>query len=288
MDSMNTPQRRKDLVYDVGMHKGEDTEYYLKKGFKVIGFEADPELAALCRKTFADAIARGQLTVVEGAIVESGPDRKGTVLFYKNLDDSVWGTIVPAWADRNEQMGTRSKVIEVMAINFIDCMKEHGVPYYMKIDIEGADRVCLEALLQFDARPYYLSMESEKVSIDSLRDDLDLLQRLGYTSFKVVQQELVVSQSEPKPSREGTFAGHRFCRGSSGLFGRDLSGRWISRSEVLDRYERIILSYRWFGDNGVLSRYFIGRVLRRAFRMLLRHPFPGWHDTHARHGSAEL
>ena len=28
------------LVFDIGMHLGADTEFYLKKGFNVIGFEA--------------------------------------------------------------------------------------------------------------------------------------------------------------------------------------------------------------------------------------------------------
>ena len=31
------------LIYDVGAHKGEDTEYYLRKGFRVIAIEAMPE-----------------------------------------------------------------------------------------------------------------------------------------------------------------------------------------------------------------------------------------------------
>ena len=31
----------RDLLYDVGMHRGEDAEFYLRKGFRVIGFDAD-------------------------------------------------------------------------------------------------------------------------------------------------------------------------------------------------------------------------------------------------------
>ena len=31
-----------DLIYDVGFHQGEDTAYYLKKGFRVVAFEAHP------------------------------------------------------------------------------------------------------------------------------------------------------------------------------------------------------------------------------------------------------
>ena len=41
---MKSARKHYDLIYDVGMHKGEDTEFYLSKGFKVVGFEADPDL----------------------------------------------------------------------------------------------------------------------------------------------------------------------------------------------------------------------------------------------------
>ncbi len=33
-----------DLIYDVGFHHGEDTAVYLRKGFRVVAFEAHPLL----------------------------------------------------------------------------------------------------------------------------------------------------------------------------------------------------------------------------------------------------
>ena len=33
------------IIFDIGMHCGEDTDFYLKKGFTVVGVEANPELA---------------------------------------------------------------------------------------------------------------------------------------------------------------------------------------------------------------------------------------------------
>ena len=39
----NTP-KHKDLIFDIGMHKGEDAEFYLRKGFRVVAFEADADL----------------------------------------------------------------------------------------------------------------------------------------------------------------------------------------------------------------------------------------------------
>jgi hypothetical protein len=43
-----------DLMYDVGFHRGEDTAFYLKKGFCVVAFEAHPRLAEKGRAMFAD------------------------------------------------------------------------------------------------------------------------------------------------------------------------------------------------------------------------------------------
>ena len=68
-DLIDSPKHN-DLIYDVGMHKGEDTEFYLRKGFRVIAFEANPELVDLCRVRLKRFIEQGQLKIVEGAIVD--------------------------------------------------------------------------------------------------------------------------------------------------------------------------------------------------------------------------
>ena len=49
------------LVYDVGMHRGDDTAYYLHKGFRVVGVEANPAMADHLRGRFKSEIATGAL-----------------------------------------------------------------------------------------------------------------------------------------------------------------------------------------------------------------------------------
>ena len=34
------------LIYDVGMHNGDDTAYYLRRGFRVVAIEPNPALVA--------------------------------------------------------------------------------------------------------------------------------------------------------------------------------------------------------------------------------------------------
>lgn len=277
---MATCPKHDDLVYDVGMHQGEDTAYYLRKGFRVVGFEAEPDLVDQCRRLFRESLDEGRLTIIEGAIVDSAGRSPGeTVRFYRNPGVSVWGTVREDWAQRNEAAGAPSEVIEVPAVDFSGCLSRHGMPYYMKIDIEGADLVCLQALRHFEPRPDYVSIEAEKVSFDRLVAEIELLQGLGYTAFQAVQQGGIVPRREPD---EGECVGHRFTVDSSGPFGRDLPGAWCSGAQLIERYRRIFWLYRLFGHSGVLRRLGISRLLRRV----LRRPVPGWYDTHARHRSA--
>ena len=81
---INTP-KHDDLIYDVGMHKGEDTEFYLRKGFRVIAIEANPELTRLCKDRLKTFVDQGQLKILEGAIVDLDAIEAGRkkVHFYK-------------------------------------------------------------------------------------------------------------------------------------------------------------------------------------------------------------
>ena len=113
------------LIYDIGLHKGEDTSYYLKKGFKVIAFEADPELVLECKNKFHQEIKDKKLIIIEGAIVDKERLLDETIKFYKNLEKTIWGTIKKEWMLRNKNLGTNSLEIEVPTVNISKCYKKY-------------------------------------------------------------------------------------------------------------------------------------------------------------------
>lgn len=276
--------KQSDLIFDLGMHRGEDTQFYLAKGFRVVAFEADPDLIQSCKERFAAEVASGQLRIVEGAIV-ADPDAV-SVTFYKNSTVTVWGTTDPAWKERNARMGWDSEEITVPAVNFSRCLAEFGIPYYVKIDIEGADMLCLKTLADYDVRPDYVSIESSKTSRADIAHELDILENMGYDAFKAVQQATIPGTAAPRPALEGMDIDYRMERDASGLFGRELAGDWRSRQQVEADYRWIFLGYRVFGNDTFMRTNRFARKIWRGLQRLAKRPIPGWYDTHARHSTA--
>jgi FkbM family methyltransferase len=270
---------RSTLVFDIGLHKGEDTNFYLKKGYKVIAFEASPDLVQLCKIRFEDEIAEGRLIIVEGAITaETGP---GPIRFYKNDKNSVFGTINPDWNERNEAVGSGGTMIEVNRIDIASCLEKFGVPHYMKIDIEGADTVVLDALKAFSERPDYVSIESNKVDLAEVQRELNVFRALGYEKFAAVQQADIPNRRISTTDLNGKAFTFVFEKDASGPFGEDLRRPWLSADECMTAYREIFELYKTFGDRSLFRKIPGGLRLRKLLEIVLGRPLPGWYDTHA-------
>ncbi len=290
MEKIITCKKNNDLIYDVGLHRGEDTDFYLKKGFRVIAFEANPELVSYCKQRFATHLEAGKLIIIEGAIVDPKDLSIGQkkIRFYKNDSLSVWGTVCSEWAERNDHRGTSSTVVEVEVIDFVRILEEYGIPHYMKIDIEGCDIVCINALKQFKEVPNYISLESSKTSFSAIKAEIESLSELGYQIFQAVEQSSIPrTQLPPYPAKEGTYSKHMFEEGSSGLFGAELPNHWKSKKEIIQQYRTIWLGYALLGDFGTMKdwkfpgAYLLRGITRQMLKKVNGAPVPGWYDTHA-------
>lgn len=292
----------RNLIYDVGMHKGEDSEFYLKKGFRVVAIEAASGLAQKTSERLQQYIKSGQLVVLNVAVAEED----GPLTFFENAGASVWGTTDPKWAGRNRRLGQSSIETTAQGMRFANILSSYGVPYYLKIDIEGADTLCLEGLRDFGARPRYVSIESTKTSWTLLNGEFSLFKQLGYSRFKLIPQHTVSSQVCPNPASEGLYVEHQFEDCASGLFGEELPGEWMDEAEILKAYRRIFLRYKIYGDSSVAAALLravrpkappsegggqslgakssrnTADLFTKALSLLKRIiPPVGWYDTHA-------
>ena len=277
-----------DLIYDVGMNNGDDTAYYLYKGYRVVAVEADPTLVARARDRFASEIRRGQLELVSTAI---GP-RRETAPFWICEGQSEWNSFDRQIASRE---GHAHHAVEVQCQPFRDLLEQYGVPSYLKIDIEGHDHYCVADLDPGDL-PAYVSHE-----MWGSLEPLYRLRDLGYRSFKLITQndhtelfidpfstdEFVKRRLRPYPAlykmgarcaqirrrlASRSLNGHgthrspmkdpewKFAFGSSGPFGEDTAGSWRTVDAVALTWLAFQLGQSRYGKPGLWV----------------------WHDVHAR------
>lgn len=277
---------RKDLIYDVGLHQGQDTDFYLKKGYNVVAFEANPENVGFCRRRFAKEIEEGRLIIVEGAITDRfvSPSAGKKVKFYRNINHSFWGSTDEDYAYRNEVVGTTSEIIEVDAVDFKQCLEKYGMPHFLKADIVGSEKICLRALLEFENKPDYISIRSEKVMFRKLEEEFELFDKLGYDKFKAVQQDFTDLQVVIK-QLDGKKINHTFEEGASGVFGEETEGKWKTKEQILKQYRKIFTLYWLFGDFSFMTQTAKGKKIITQLERVARRPLPGWYDTHAKHCS---
>ncbi|MBE2317974.1 FkbM family methyltransferase [Solirubrobacter sp. CPCC 204708] len=268
------------LIIDAGMHVGQDTAYYLDKGFDVVAVEANPVLARAAEERFAGAIAAGRLRVLNVAVAE----RTGTASLSVSDDATIWSSLDADFVRRNEAFGTRYRTVDVPAVRFDELLADVGIPYYLKIDIEGLDMLCVRALHRFDDRPAYVSLES-KVSVGGASyadafDELAHLWALGYRRFKYVDQRRHPEIRLAPPAREGGYVDQRFSEDSSGPFGEETPGVWRPFPVAVARGAALWSQHDLAGFGGRREHSRPAATYRRAHTRLTGRAL-GWYDLHA-------
>lgn len=226
------PSRR--TVVDVGMHSGGDADYYARRGFKVIAYEANP---ALCETAKARFAASGLDVDVRNRAIST---KEETLPFYVNRFNTTWSSLDPDLGSRR----TGSDVIDVRTCRLDRELRSVSEDiHYVKIDIEGFDAIALGQVLELPHLPEFVSVENGS------REMLHALSEAGYAGFKYSNQRYVALQQIPPQSRHGPAIEYRFQSGSSGLFGDDLLGRWLNLEEALAVFEGLANGRRLAPNN---------------------------------------
>lgn len=240
-----------DLIYDIGANNGDDSGFYLAKGFRVVAVEADPTLVEKLQERFAAERAAGQF-VVENIGVSDSDDMLD---FFVN-DFSEWSSFVKN-GKATRELGHRKIQVKTEPLSRI--IERHGAARYLKIDIEGFERQALSTLTKDMPLPDYLSFEVNK----DWQANLVMLTDLGYTEYHIVRQGKGFVPNPPQPAQEGADVPQEFTNSQSGCFGRDLTGTWHPASEIK---RAMILE------------------TQAAEARLARGERRGWHDIHCKLG----
>lgn len=230
-------------IFDIGMYDSADTAYYLEKGNRVVAVEANQQFVKRATDRFRDDIASGRFVCLNAAVAS----KAGPVELVISGDDLGASSLFAERVADRQPMGS----VTVPGMTMSELMSQFGVPHYLKVDIEGADRLCVLKLTA-ETRPQYLSFE---IGPD-VEELIDHAARIGYTRFKIINQisfrELANESSlrdrlkhrlaermgfaDPRLIKR---AGRFFVSGrSSGPAPWESDGRWYSAEETRSRWRR--------------------------------------------------
>src|SRR5262249_46137073 len=129
-------------------------------------------------------------------------------------------------------------------------------------------------------RSRYVSVETHAWSYAETLKLLSLLNQAGYKRFKIVPQAKMQKQTCPKPAREGAYVDHRFPEHASGLFGKELPGRWLTAMQARSKFWHIYSNVRMIGRHNGVFRNVTNHYAVAALKVLFRGG-ADWFDIHA-------
>ena len=173
-----------DLVFDIGAHVGDRVAAFRRLGARVVAVEPQPALV----KTLRLFYGRDPEVTIEAAAVGR---QAGEIELNLNVDNPTVSTAstdfiaaaanAPGWQGQN--WGKRLRV----PLTTIDALiARHGMPAFIKIDVEGFEAEALAGMTQPVAA---LSFEFTTIQRDVARGCIERCGVLGYTFFNAVLGE---------------------------------------------------------------------------------------------------
>jgi FkbM family methyltransferase len=167
-----------DLVFDIGAHVGNRIAAFRRLGARVVAAEPQPALVTVLKWMYW----RDPDVVIEPVAIGQGA---GTVALRINVANPTVSTASdqfiaagrhdPRWQD---QRWTRSVSVPVTTLDAL--IAQHGLPAFIKIDVEGFEAEALAGLTQ---PVKALSFEFTTIQRDVAAACIERCRALGFTRF---------------------------------------------------------------------------------------------------------
>jgi len=158
------------LVFDVGAHWGDLSAVFLEVGARVVTVEPNPKLASVIQRRY------GRELVVEPVAVG---DRAGQLPLHLSARDAL-STLSEEWMRRANRPWW-NEAVTVPVVTLDDLVGRHGVPQFVKLDVEGFELKALRGLSA--ARVQGISFEYHAIAIDEGLACIERAVELGFRRF---------------------------------------------------------------------------------------------------------
>lgn len=129
----------RDLVFDIGAHKGDITTIFLQCGARVIAVEPQPDCVALLQQRFSE---NERVVIVPKGVGH----KEGVLPLAICSSDTPIASFSQAWKKKlyKERVWDKEICVPVTTLNHL--IKEYGKPAFCKIDVEGFEHDVFQGL----------------------------------------------------------------------------------------------------------------------------------------------
>lgn len=175
------------LCFDIGAHVGNRSLAFRRLGCRVVAVEPQPDLALFLRHL----IAHQPGIVLEEVAIAAEP---GEVELFVSAATPTVSTASRGFIDGTAAIPSFREVrwgetVAVAAVTLDMLIERHGLPDFLKLDIEGLEEAALQGLSR---QPGLVSFEFLAGRVDLAMRCLDRLQAIGNWSFNVSRGESLV------------------------------------------------------------------------------------------------
>jgi FkbM family methyltransferase len=167
-----------DLVFDVGSHVGDRIAAFRRLGARVVALEPQPALVRTLKLLYG---RDGAVAIEPFAVGRSA----GTIALKLNVDNPTVSTasaefVRAADGARGWEGQAWTRTVSVPVTTLDDLIARHGVPAFIKIDVEGFEAEALAGLTHAVAA---LSFEFTTIQRDVALACVERCAALGYARF---------------------------------------------------------------------------------------------------------
>jgi FkbM family methyltransferase len=174
------------IAFDIGANIGQTVNELLPNYDKIICFEPNPSLVTIIKNKFFN---NDKVTIEELGLSDKIETKKFNI-----SNSHVVSTFSEDWINNSRFTNVYNwdTSIDVKTTTLDEVINKYGIPYFIKIDVEGYEYEVIKGLTKLLENTYF-AFEWAEEQYEIVNKTIKYLKELGYNNFSYTYQDYLLT-----------------------------------------------------------------------------------------------